>query len=56
LKAAKYDPGIVAIEDVTREQVVQWIKGCIIPQEFEADFVVSVRAAKRSNNNPKGAN
>ena len=39
------------IEDVSRQQVARWLHECVIPEEFEADFVV-IPAGK---NEPLGA-
>lgn len=39
LKASKsFSEGGTVIEDVTRQQVAQWILECVIPEEFEPDF------------------
>src|SRR2546422_841308 len=32
-------PGQPTIEDVSREQVARWIHQCVIPEEFEKDFI-----------------
>lgn len=43
LKAVRSDVGFDQpnVEDVSRKDVASWIRQCVIPAEFEADFVVS---------------